>query len=191
MDNSKEVAKEMQRMTSHWGALTTREQIENISDYHNNLMYTAKDSIKGQAYHSYLMNCGTKEYHRRRCEIALYRATGEVLSFFLGNKIGYDCLIVDKVLAIAEEWRFLEGEGLLPLLDDFDIIQAFEWNSPPLSRAEILRVYMESYKVRRDITVWTTDNLNSLRRMWFKVRQGARCLRSRGKRATPSPGTCY
>jgi hypothetical protein len=41
------VVKEMERMKSHWGTLTTREQIENISEYQNNLMYTPQHSIKG------------------------------------------------------------------------------------------------------------------------------------------------
>jgi hypothetical protein len=56
-------------------------------------------------------------------------------SFFLNSDLIQYHLMIDKVVSIAEEWRFLEWEGLLPLLDDFDTIQALEMQSQPPSRA--------------------------------------------------------
>jgi hypothetical protein len=191
MGYSKEVAEEMCRMKQQWGALMTREQIEKISDYHNDMLFSQTDLIKEQAYHYYLLNDGKENFHRRRCEIALYRVTGEISSFFVDHVPGHDYLMVDKVLSIAEEWRILEGEGLLPLLEDFDSIQELERESPPRSRAEILRGFMTAYKVRRDIKEWTTDNLNVFRHKLFKVRQGSRRRCSRGNYAAQTPGTCF
>ncbi|KAE9375832.1 hypothetical protein N431DRAFT_463896 [Stipitochalara longipes BDJ] len=176
---SKDVADELRRMARHWGMLTTREQIENISDYHNDIVYEKDDRFKEQAYQIYLNKDGKDKFHRRRCEIALYRVTGEISTFFLDMDAGLDYLMVDKVLSIAEEWRFLESEGLLPLLDDFDIIQEVENQSPPRSRAEILRRFMHFYKARYIIEDWTTENLDVLRRQLFKVRRDARCWRHR------------
>jgi hypothetical protein len=171
---SKEVADELRRMAPQWGILTTREQIENISDYHNDISYGRNNQIKEQAYHVYLSKDGKDKFHRRRCEIALFRVTGEVSSFFLNMDAGLDYLMVDKMLSIAEEWRFLESEGLLPLLDDFDMIQEVENQTPPRTRAEILRRFMHFYKPRHNIQDWNTRNLDGLRRHMFKVRRDAR-----------------
>jgi hypothetical protein len=104
----------------------------------------------------------------------------------LNRDLGQSHKMIDKLLSISEYWRFLEWEPLLPLLDDFDSTQAFEMQSPPASRAEILLGYMASYKVRQDIKVWTTDNLNILRHSLFKVRQGTRCHAPCGKTARQS-----
>ncbi len=54
------------------------------------------------------MNGGKESFRRRRCEIALYRGIGEISSFFLKNDLGQNHLMIDEILSIAEDWRFLE-----------------------------------------------------------------------------------
>jgi hypothetical protein len=108
MANTNDVINEMLRMERHWRRLITRKQMENVFDYYNNLMHTLKDLIKKQADHFYLRDGGKESFHRRRCEIALYRLIGEIPWFFLNRDLGQSHKMIDKLLSISEYWRFLE-----------------------------------------------------------------------------------
>ena len=98
----------MLRMEQHWRMLMTREQIENISDYNNDLKYKSKHLIKEQAYQFYLMNGGKESFLRRRCEPRYIASKEKTSSFFLNSDLIQNHLMIDKVVSIAEEWRFLE-----------------------------------------------------------------------------------
>ena len=89
MDNDKEeeikIVKEMLRMEPHWGTLTTVEQIAGASEYVNDLFYEDDDFEKEKAYHRYIRKDGEDNFHRIRCEIALYKMIGQISSYFLGR----------------------------------------------------------------------------------------------------------
>lgn len=185
------VGREMWRMAPHWDHLTTFDQIANASDYMNDLLFIDQDDfIKEQAYRDYLHNQGTDNFHRIRCEIALYRCIGQISSYFLGDDYNNDYLVVDKVLAIAEEWQILEAEGWMPLLPNFDAVQTMESHSPPQTRAQLLRGYMDRWKVQTKVTQWDKCSLNTLRHLMFEVRRIER-RRQRGESDPLASKECF